>query len=90
MDCKLEPDMRPKCGGGWRNSVFSIEQFTPEEKKINEAKEINDSFKSIIADIDQAREDAKEAYRLAKKISWITGRDMRLVEAKKQTEQIKQ
>merc|ERR1711934_430662 len=41
MDCKLEPDMRPKCGGGWRNSVFSIEQFTPEEKKINEAKEIN-------------------------------------------------
>ena len=53
MNCNLEPEL--KCGGGWRNSVYSVKEFNPEEKRVTQAKQINDSFKSIIKDIDNAR-----------------------------------
>jgi hypothetical protein len=55
MNCKLEQEL--KCGAGWRNSVFSVTPFTPEDQKVKDAKEINESIKSIIKDIDDARQD---------------------------------
>lgn len=81
MKCKLETDLI--CGGGWRNSIFELVPFTPQKRNEKEAKELNDSIKSIIKDIDDARKDQQEAYRLARKISWITGSDMRRAAARK-------
>jgi len=81
MKCNLENDLI--CGGSWRNSIFELVPFTPQERNEKEAKELNDSIKSIIKDIDDARKDQREAYRLARKISWITGADMRRAAARK-------
>ena len=53
MACRLEDDLI--CGGGWRNSIWAVTEFNPEEKRIADAKEVNDSVKGIIADIDEAR-----------------------------------
>jgi hypothetical protein len=75
MKCRLESDLI--CGGGWRNSVWTIKQYNPEEKRITEAKEVNESVKGIIGDINKARYNAMHAYRLAKQLSWITGGDLR-------------
>lgn len=46
MKCALEKDLI--CGGGWRNSVWSVEAFDPLEARIKEAKEVNESVKGII------------------------------------------
>lgn len=82
MKCKLEPDL--KCGGGWRNSIFKVTPYIPQDKKAAQAKELNASIKSIIADIDDARKDAQKAYQLSKNIAWITGADMRRLQSKKE------
>jgi len=75
MACKREPNLT--CGGGWRNSVWSVVEFNPEEQRIKDAKEVNDSVKGIIADIDEARGNVMVAHRLAKQLAWITGGDLR-------------
>lgn len=78
MACKLEADLT--CGGSWRNSIWSLTPFNPEERRIEQAKEVNDSVKGIIADIDEARKNVMVAHRLAKKLAWITGGDLRYLE----------
>jgi len=53
MSCKLETDLT--CGGSWRNSIWSVVEFNPEERRISDAKDVNESVLGIIADIDEAR-----------------------------------
>lgn len=77
MNCKLETNI--KCGGGWRNSVWSVTEYNPEERRIKEAKEVNDSVKGIIADIDEARQNVMVAHKLAKQLAWISGADLRFL-----------
>jgi chemotaxis protein histidine kinase CheA len=75
MKCRLENNLI--CGGGWRNSVWSVKQYIPEERRITEIKEVNESVKGIIGDINKARNNVMHAHRLAKQLSWITGGDLR-------------
>jgi len=77
MPCKLETDLT--CGGGWRNSVWSVTEYNPEERRITQAKEVNDSVKGIIADIDEARQNVMVAHKLAKQLAWISGGDLRFL-----------
>merc|ERR1711939_124210 len=78
MKCALEPNLI--CGGGWRNSVWSVEQYDPQEARIKEAKEVNEGVKGIIKDINEARKHTMTAHRLAKQLAWITGGDLRYLQ----------
>lgn len=78
MKCALEKDLT--CGGGWRNSVWSVEAFDPLEARIKEAKEVNESVKGIIQDINKARGHVMVAHRLAKQLAWITGGDLKFLQ----------
>jgi len=78
MPCALEKDLI--CGGGWRNSVWSVTAFDPMEARIKEAKEVNESVKGIIQDINKARGHTMVAHRLAKQLAWITGGDLKYLQ----------
>jgi len=78
MACKLEKTLT--CGGGWRNSVWSVTEYNPEQRRIKEAKEVNDSDNGIIKDINLARKNTMDAHRLAKQLAWITGGDLKYLE----------
>lgn len=78
MKCAREQNLI--CGGGWRNSVWSVEQYDPQEARVKEAKEVAEGVKGIIKDINDARRHTMTAHRLAKQLAWITGGDLKYLQ----------
>lgn len=78
MKCHLEKNVI--CGGSWRNSVYSVGAYDPETKRANTAKEVSESVKGIISDIDEARGNVRVAHKLANQLAYLTGSDLKILQ----------